>query len=59
MFYYKVNGSYSTKSLTEWFFGKKFVREAEKKLRTMNKLDGTETIKIWQNGTGFLTIELN
>ena len=54
--YYKVNGSYATKSLTEWFFGKKFVRVAEKKLLSANKSNGTRSIKVWQDGTGYLTV---
>lgn len=54
--YYKVNGSYTTKSLAEWFFGKKFVRAAEKDLLSANKSDGTKSIKVWQDGTGYLTV---
>ena len=50
---YKTNGATTTKSLTEWYFGKRFVAAAEAQL----KASGKQEIKIWQDGTGYLTIK--
>lgn len=52
---YKTNHAYATKSLTEWYFGKKFVTETTKKLVA----SGKKEIKVFQQGTGFLTIKIN
>lgn len=52
---YKTNHAYTSKSLTEWYFGKKFVAEAESKL----KASGKKEIKVWQNGAGYLIIKIN
>ncbi|MBR0040881.1 MAG: hypothetical protein IJP64_05835 [Oscillospiraceae bacterium] len=52
---YKTNHAYTTKSLTEWYFGKKFVARAEAMLTARGKKE----IKVWQDGTGYLTIKIN
>lgn len=52
---YKTNGVETTKSLTEWYFGKKFVTKAE----GMLKSSGKKEIKVWQDGTGYLTVKAN
>lgn len=50
---YYTNHAITTKSLTEWYFGKKFVAAAEKML----KKSGKKEIEVWQAGTGYLTIK--
>lgn len=52
---YYTNHAKTTKSLTEWYFGKKFVAKAEKMLEA----SGKKEIKVWQDGTGYLTIKVN
>lgn len=52
---YYTNHAMTTKSLTEWYFGKKFVSQAEAAL----KAGGKKEIKVWQDGTGYLTIKAN
>ena len=52
---YFTNHKMTAKRLTEWYFGKKFVAETEAKL----KASGKKEIKVWQNGTGYLTIKIN
>lgn len=51
---YYTNSAETTKSLTEWFFGKDFVTEASASL----KKSGKSEIKVFQKGTGFLTIKV-
>lgn len=53
---YLVNGSMSTKSLTEWFFGAEFVNNLTASAKRMNEKTGEKTFKFWQDGTGYLTI---
>lgn len=55
---YKVNGVNTTKALTEWFFGKKFVAINTKKAEAAYKHSGNTSTKVWQDGTGYLTIEI-
>ena len=50
---YRVNGAITTKSLAEWYFGKGFVAKA-----TKSAADAKKSVKVWQNGTGYLTIEI-
>lgn len=52
---YKTNGCETTKSLTEWYFGKKFVAKAVAMLEASEKKE----IKVWQDGTGYLTVNAN
>ena len=53
---YKTNGTYTTKSLTEWFFGKAFVKAATNDALKQSKKTGKTEFKTWQNGTGYLTV---
>lgn len=50
---YKVNGTVTTKTLTEWYFGKDFVKKATEQALRGDKSD------FWQNGTGKLTVVIN
>lgn len=56
---YKTNSAATTKSLTEWFFGKKFVETMTETAKRMNAKTGENTFKFWQDGTGYLTIEIH
>lgn len=56
---YKTNGAPTTKSLTEWFFGKRFVATATEQARKAHETTGAIRFKTWQEGTGYLTIEIN
>ena len=53
---YKVNGSYTTKSLAEWFFGASFVSSVTASAKCMNAKSGEIVFRFWQNGTGYLTV---
>lgn len=55
---YYTNHTITTKSLTEWYFGKKLVKVATDNLVKLNKVDGRKELKVWQNGTGYLTIKI-
>ena len=44
---YKTNHATTTKSMTEWYFGKAFVASMKTEFR------------FWQDGTGYLTIQLH
>ena len=56
---YKTNHSQTTKSLTEWYFGKSFVAAKTAEAKRMNKKTGKTEFRFWQDGTGYLTISLN
>lgn len=56
---YKTNGCITTKSMTEWYFGKKFVETLTASAQRMNEKSGETTFKFWQDGTGYLTIEIH
>lgn len=56
---YRVNGTPTTKSSAEWFFGQTFVTNLTASAQRMNKASGETTFKFWQDGTGFLTIEIH
>lgn len=58
-FTYYTNHAMTTKSLTEWYFGKKFVKAWTESLQKLNATSGQKEIKIFQQGTGFLTIKIN
>ena len=49
---YKTNAACTTKSLTEWYFGKAFVKAATDEAFK----SGKSQFKTWQNGTGYLTV---
>ena len=55
---YKTNGWETTKSLTEWYFGKDFVSRMTAKAKRENKKTGEASFRFFQAGTGFLTIEI-
>ena len=55
---YKTNGKATTKTLTEWFFGKDFVSRMTAKAKRESKMSGETAYRFFQEGTGFLTIEL-
>ena len=55
---YKTNGKLCTKSLTEWYFGKNTVKNLTETSKRISKKSGQTTFKYWQNGTGYLTIEI-
>lgn len=55
---YKTNGKLCTKSLTEWYFGKTFVKNLTEASTKICKTTGQTTFKYWQDGTGYLTIEI-
>lgn len=56
---YLVNGIPTTKSLTEWYFGKKFVSSNTQQAKTSFNKTGKASTKVWQSGTGYLTIEIH
>lgn len=56
---YRVNGTPTTKSSAEWFFGKTFVANLTASAQRMNQTSGETTFKFWQDGTGYLTIEIH
>lgn len=53
---YKTNAAETTKSLTEWYFGKAFVKEATNEALKQFKKAGKTQLKVWQNETGYLTV---
>ena len=55
---FKTNHSQTTQSMTEWFFGKKFVTEKVAEAKRLNKKTGKNEFRFWQDGTGYLTIKL-
>lgn len=55
---YYTNHAITTKSLTEWYFGKKLVKVATNQLVKLNEKDGRKELKVWQDGTGYLTIKI-
>ena len=56
---YKTNSKATTKSLTEWFFGKDYTESMTRKAIEWNKQTGRAEFRFFKKGTGFLTIELN
>ena len=55
---YKTNAATTTKSMTEWFFGKEVVRKLTATALRMNKKTGKTEVRFWQDGTGYLTIRI-
>lgn len=53
---YKTNGSITTKSMTEWFFGKSFVENFTASAIKMHEKSGNTEFKFWQDGTGYMTV---
>ena len=56
---FKTNHSQTTQSMTEWFFGKKFVAAKIAEAKRMNKKSEQREFRFWQDGTGYLTIQLH
>ena len=56
---YKTNHAATTKSMTEWYFGKAFVASMTAKAKRENKKTGKTEFRFWQDGTGYLTITLH
>ena len=55
---YKVNGWEQDKHQTEWFFGPEYVRSMVSKAKRIYKKTGMTELKVFQKGTGFLTITI-
>ena len=55
---YKVNGSYQDRHQAEWFFGTDFVRDLVRKTKRICRKTGSAELKVFQKGTGFLTITI-
>ena len=55
---YKTNHATTTKNMTEWYFGKAFVASMTAKAKRESKKTGKTEFRFWQDGTGYLTIQL-
>ena len=55
---FKTNSTVTTRSLTEWFFGKDFVKEKTLEAEKASRETGKKEFRFWQEGTGYLTIIL-
>ncbi len=53
---YKINGVYTTKSLTEWFIGKGTVKRLTDAAKKHFHKTGEPQNRVWCDGTGWLTI---
>jgi len=58
MITYKTNSAVTSKSMTEWFFGKKYVSFMTSKAQDEQKKTGKSESRFFQAGTGFLTIKI-
>ena len=56
---YKTNHAKTTKSMAEWYFGKKFVAAKTAEAKRLNKKTGETEFRFWQDGTGFLDIQIH
>ena len=56
---YKTNSSATSKSMTEWYFGKEFVASLTASAKRMSEETGETSFRFFQKGTGYLTIEIN
>ena len=56
---YYTNHAATTKSMTEWYFGKTFTKTATAKAAREHKRTGKTEFRFWQDGTGYLTIRFN
>lgn len=45
--------------MTEWYFGKAFVASMTAKAKRDSKKTGMTEFRFWQDGTGYLTIQLH
>ena len=57
-FEYYTNNVITRKSTAEWFFGKKLVKATADQLVKLNAKDGRKELKVWQDGTGYLTVKI-
>ena len=55
----KTTKQHVMKSMTEWYFGKAFVASMTAKAKRENKKTGKTEFRFWQDGTGYLTIQLH
>lgn len=58
MITYKTNSAVTSKGMTEWFFGKKYVSSMTSKAQDEQKKTGKSEFRFFQAGTGFLTIKI-
>ena len=56
---YKTNHACTSKSLTEWYFGKQTVANLTATAKRMHKKSGKSEFRFWQDGTGYLTIRVS
>ena len=59
MITYETNRVATTKSMTEWYFGKAFVSSMTAKARRESRRTGRTEIRFWKDGTGYLTIRIH
>ena len=59
MITYKTNRAATTKSMTEWYFGKAFVSSMTAKARRESRRTGRTEFRFWKDGTGYLTIRIH
>lgn len=55
---YYTNHVMTTKSMTEWYFGKKFVKNTTEAATLLSEVTKQREFKYWQDGTGYLTIKI-
>ena len=55
---FKTNSAETTRRMTEWYFGRKFVEAKVAEAQKESKKNGQKTFRFWQEGTGYLTIIL-
>ena len=55
---YFTNGVITSKSMAEWFFGKKTVENLTASAVRQNKQSSETNFKFWQDGTGYLGIHI-
>ena len=55
---YFTNGVITSKSMAEWFFGKKTVANLTASALRQHKRTNEKNFKFWQDGTGYLGIHI-
>ena len=55
---FKTNSAETTRRMTEWYFGRKFVEAKIAEAQKESEKNGQKTFRFWQEGTGYLTIIL-
>ena len=56
---YYTNSVITTKTMAEWFFGKKAVENFTASALNQHKATKQTTFKFWQDGTGYLTVQID